>query len=191
MLSEVWTNDLSEYYLEENIFYNFPRLGKHELAFRSSGGIAMFLHRDLKKGVDVGFKSREGIVWSKFRKDFFNLEYDLYLCCIYLPPEKSKHEIDFCFSLIEADVASFPENSLILVAGDANARCGQLKDYINDHFSFTTLEFQAPLVNCLDNIVISDLSSKNELKRSSRDNTINNFGKKPCRFMQSVFVINF
>ena len=125
----------------------------------------MFLRRDLEKGVDMGYKSREGIVWSKFRKEYFNLDYDLYLCCIYLPPEYSKHEIDNCFSIIESDVAGLPENSLVLVAGDANARCGLLKDYISD--SFTTPEFQAPSVNSLDNIAISNLLSDDKLQRTS------------------------
>ena len=87
----------------------------------------------------------------------------------------SKHEIDNCFSIIESDVACLPENSLVLVAGDANARCGLLKDYISD--SFTTHEFQAPSVNSLDNIVISNLLSNDKLQRTSCDTTINTFGK--------------
>ena len=189
ILSETWTNDLSEFYLKDYIYSNFSRHKKHDLAIRSSGGIVMFLHRDLKKGVDVAFKSREGAIWSRFRSGFFGLNHDLYLCCIYFPPDTSNHAIEDCFGLIEADIASFPEDSLILFAGDPNARCGTLRDYTIDQLSCDGVS--APCANYLDTSVILELNNNGKLHRSSSDPCINNHGKSLIDFCKTSSLLIF
>ena len=97
-LSETWASDLSTFSLNKHKFYNFPRLSKQPLAFRNSGGLAIFVKHVVLSGIDIGFKSREGVVWSRFKKDFFQLPFDLYLASIYLSPADSKHTIHDFFS---------------------------------------------------------------------------------------------
>ena len=100
LLTETWTEELSDFNLEGFVFKNFHRTTKDPLARRNSGGMCIFLKSCMSKGIELAFKKREWIIWSRLKKDFFNFDHDVYLACIYLPPAGSKYEVSDPFTIM-------------------------------------------------------------------------------------------
>ena len=119
-LTEAWSSEFSNFSLEGYEPFNFPREKIHANAKRPSGGIYLFINRRLLKGIDVGFKKRDWVVWGKMKKDFLNFRHDLYVASLYIPPIDSTHAIDEPFSIIESDITSFSADENILLLGDHN-----------------------------------------------------------------------
>ena len=174
-LTESWSSEFSEFSLEGFESCNFPRDKIHKNARRPSGGIYLFLNRTLLKGIDIGFKKRDWIVWCKLKKDFFNFRHDLYVASIYIPPIDSNHAIDEPFSIIESDIASFPPDGNVLLLGDHNARTGGLTDFTVSQDSNMT-PFDYPAARQRDDITIHTLNGTGRIHRISRDRFSNNYG---------------
>ena len=52
---------------------------------RSSGGVALGFKVALKQGIKL-IASKSNLIWSKLDKTYFNLDQDIFLCAIYIPP---------------------------------------------------------------------------------------------------------
>ena len=75
------------------------------------------------------------------QKKLFDIQHDLYLGCVYLPPAGSNHEVDNAFLHIEHAISSFPPESYVLLSGDMNARCQTQLDYIESNDDSRIPEF--------------------------------------------------
>ena len=64
LLTESWTSEYSDFYIEDFEFKNYHRPKKNPLARRFSGGLSMFVRRDIRDGIDFAIKKRDWIVWS-------------------------------------------------------------------------------------------------------------------------------
>ena len=53
---------------------------------------------------------------------------DLYLCCAYIPPEKSNYFEKEIFDELENDTVLFGSKRNIMILGDFNARTSTLED---------------------------------------------------------------
>ena len=57
---------------------------------RSSGGIALGFRTALKPGIQL-ISSHDNFLWSKLDKNYFNIDQDIFLCAIYVPPRDSPY----------------------------------------------------------------------------------------------------
>lgn len=77
-------------------------------------------------------------MWFKLDKEF-SFEEDLYLCCAYLPPEKSQvykviSNNEHVFDKLTQNITTFQILGKVIIMGDLNARTAVAPDYIMDDF---------------------------------------------------------
>ncbi len=129
ILSETWLKTGVTPTLEGYQFFGRCR-ARSKNARRNSGGICIFLNRDIAKGVTfVKKQTSPNIVWLRLCKLFFNLPHNIYIGAVYIPPEGSPY-FDNTFSILEKDISQLSTDGQILLMGDFNARVGHLKDYV-------------------------------------------------------------
>ena len=79
-------------------------------AKKHNGGIAIGVRENLRKGIKYEPKNNacKEYQWLKLKREFFNLERDIFLPVVYVPPYNSPvHNNYDIFSLIEEDIAKF------------------------------------------------------------------------------------
>ena len=115
-------------------WYGFNRKGIHVRAKRGSGGVGILVKNSL---IDQYFvviidQTVDGILGIKFRNKFNNYEFIVFVC--YLPPESSiwGRNSDAFFSHLLSLIFLYSETQCILLAGDFNARIGDLEDFIEE-----------------------------------------------------------
>ena len=144
-------------------FSNSAQKFRNKKSGRLSGGIILGYKYSLDGGISF-VKSNTDYLWCKLDKVFFNLEKDIYLCAIYIPPRDSPYFNPDVFVDIESDIAVFTRNGSVMLAGDFNARTSKVSDFID-------------VDNCNhipgDNIPLPDSIKK----RQNYDNNINDHGK--------------
>ena len=89
VLSETWTNRLSN--VDLSGFQDIHSFRKYQpcRTKRSSGGIVIFLRNEISKCVKVVLNQINCLIWLEIDKNYFNIEQDLYLGCVYIAPESS------------------------------------------------------------------------------------------------------
>ena len=139
---------------------------------RPSGGISLFIKSMFRKGIKIYEKhSTDFFVWIRLDKNIFQLDEDLFLCVVYLPPEGSSSyqclDKDI-FDSLEESTVYFDKKGEVLLVGDFNCRTGTLCDYLkDDDHNYLNL----PLALCpTSNEVIHN--------RANIDIKVNWFGKK-------------
>ena len=99
-------------------------------ALKGIEAVQLFMLRTIsKKGVSVVRNHHETISWLKLDHGFYECEKDVFLCSIYLWPDESpiNHVLNVnLFELLEQDVFHFSQIGSIILAGDFNARVGQM-----------------------------------------------------------------
>ena len=75
-------------------------------------------------------KQSKKFLWCKVSKEHLNIEKDLYLCGVYIPPEKSAYFEKEIYDILENDIALFSSKGYTMILGDFNARTNKLEDYI-------------------------------------------------------------
>jgi hypothetical protein len=98
-------------------------------ASRKSGGIALLTKIKFEKNV-LPVKQSKNFLWCKVSKELLNIEKDLYLCGVYIPPEKSAYFEKEIFDILENDIALFSSKGYTMILGGFNARTNKLEDYI-------------------------------------------------------------
>ena len=73
-----------------------------------------------------------------------NLQNDLYLCGIYIPPEKTTYFDTEIFDNLENEITSFSAKGDVMLVGDFNARTGKLNDFIPYEGSRPTYTWSYP-----------------------------------------------
>ena len=177
LLSETWAEKSDLFEIEGYDFYNYPRNHRHHNARRESGGLGIFVRVSLKHGVDILHNHSDIIAWIKLRKDFFDLEHDLYVANVYFPPERSTHSSEDPFYVLQCDIANLPDECFVLTCGDFNARTQNLHDYSTECIYGS----DGGLVNILpsadidpksiaNDLLIQKLHDRGDMVRSSKDN---------------------
>ena len=104
----------------------------------TNGGLAILRKNKLKNYIKILPNTCKDFQWIKFEKEYFQLESDVYLCAVYIPPANSsytKHLSYDILELIEKDILKFKSKGEILICGDCNARTAINLDVINDDTS--------------------------------------------------------
>ena len=140
---------------------------EHVKAKTSSGGLAILVKNCYKKFISI-IKMNQFVIWVKLAANLSQRNKDIYLACIYVPPQNSpiyNRTNNDPFDDLIHDIANYSGKGNIMLCGDFNARCGNIKDYIEDTNS-----------NTFTNMVTSeDLYCE---VRNTRDNHTNTYGLK-------------
>ena len=152
-LSETWANDDSIQHCDLIGYDKCFSLRKksNSKAKRSSGGIIVYINKDIKAGISEQHSSHCDMIWLKLNRQFFNSEQDVYLCFAYLSPGNSMASINNgnLTDFLERDIAKYSKLGKIILAGDLNSRTGAgTGDHIvNDTTDFLNLPSSYSLQN--------------------------------------------
>ncbi len=153
----------------------------HCNARRQSGGLAIFINTAIIKGIKCESKY-EGVVWVTLKSDYFKLNGDVYIGCLYFPPEDSTYTPDMSqgrdyFQILHEEYARYMHLGDIYLCGDINARTGIRPDFeqaISGNDREEVLEH---------NVTASvDQPAGIFLERYSQDKNINSYGRKLLEF---------
>ena len=92
---------------------------------RESGGIALLAKLKFEKSITI-MKNSKKFIWCKISKNILNTKHDLFLCGVYIPPDKSAYFEKEIFDELENDIASFSSRGNVMILGDLNARTERL-----------------------------------------------------------------
>ena len=100
---------------------------------RKHGGISVYVHNSILKGVSKVPTQGSDIVMLKLDKIFFRLDKDTHLLFAYCSPTNSSYSLrsdNDPISDIEQMIASLGPNANVVLLGDINGRTGNKPDYI-------------------------------------------------------------
>ena len=150
--------------------YNFHTVCREKSKHnnRHFGGLGILVRKCLHNFVTILPNTCRDYQWIKLDKIFFNLNRDLYICLIYIPPtvspyiQKLNYDILDC---LEQDILKYKDLGNIILTGDLNARTGSESDLIvDDNSDFLPIFEDYPI----DNQVTG---------RSSKDNVVDSRGR--------------
>ena len=174
-LVETWVSGKISVHIEGYYCFNKSRK-KAKKAKRYSGGISVLVKKSLRKGVKFFSSKSNRFVWWKLDKYFFNLDEDIFVCSIYIPPANSKYfgqsKID-PYDELESDLIHYDKLGKIMLMGDFNSRKGRLDD---------TPEFNLGAVPFTDSFVEEPVFQDATIHPSSKklhsmDQTTNKYGR--------------
>ena len=121
-LVETWVSGKISVDIEGYYCFNKSRR-KAKKAKRYSGGISVLVKKSLRKGVKLFSSKSNRLVWWKLDKHFFNLDEDIFVCSVYIPPANSKYfgqrKID-PYDELESDLIHYRKLGKIMLMGDFN-----------------------------------------------------------------------
>lgn len=120
--------------LKDFMTYSFTR-PRSKGAKKSSGGIAILLKDNLRKGVKIIKGAINECAWIKLDKNFFNMPKDLFIGAVYIPPRNSTYSknIDYDpYHELENEIINYTVQGDIMLVGDFNARTGTELDFITN-----------------------------------------------------------
>ena len=129
LLSETWLNADNHVALTGFKFYNYPRRPKHPNAKKDSGGLGIFMHKRVERGIEMLHNHNDVIAWIKLKKEFFGFKRDLFVVNVYFVPENSTHNNEDPFDILHGHMSRLPGDCHVLACGDYNARTHTLIDY--------------------------------------------------------------
>ena len=125
----------------------------------------------LRAGINIAEKDSSGFIIAQLKRDFFNIDKDLFICFVYIPPSTLHYyetpDFDY-IDLLESKLVKYSEYGDFCIIGDLNARCGERCDYLNDQ-------------SVLDCFFESDdcyILPSNTIQRPSMDKSTNSSGLK-------------
>ena len=103
-----------------------------------SGGVCILAENWLRKGVSlIPCNECDDIVVAKLDKNFFRLDFDLYLVCFYISPpyssyaKKTPDYTEKTFAALNNICSKLRQKGEVAMCGDSNARTGTLPDFIS------------------------------------------------------------
>ena len=138
-LTETWLGitESPNVNIDDYIAIHCPRLVQHQISSRKSGGISVFYRTKYKNGIAVIKQNDRGILWLKFCREFFNVDTDVFIALVYIPPRTSKYynvpqNVDFdFFNELQDDIKRYSQNNSVYICGDFNSRTGNQTGGIN------------------------------------------------------------
>ena len=99
---------------------------------KKSGGIVIIYKKILENYLSFIDNECQFVQWVKLSKSLLNLDRDVILGAVYIPPENTKYSSSEAFDDLENELMTYCKNSNLYTAfvGDFNAKTGTLSDYI-------------------------------------------------------------
>ena len=127
---------------------------------RISGGITLLIKNTLQPLIYTEKLTKK---WCRINKSILDSPHDLFICGVYIPPEKSPYYDVEIFKDLENDIAEFSTKGNIMLIGVFNARTSKLEDFVSKEGS-----------TFIGDITETSYTPKN---REKFDSTVNNHGK--------------
>ena len=109
-------------------FLSKPRTQKY---LRKSGGIGVFVKQTILNYVDVIDSECEYVMWVKLKKSLFNIDNDIIIGIMYIPPEQSKFYNDDEMQNFNNEIINMcSEYTNLILTGDNNGNTAELPDFI-------------------------------------------------------------
>ena len=175
VLSETWSN--SNICIANKYVYSKKATKNVEKSSgRRSGGIAIVINNSIRKGVKI-LKETDYGIWFKLEKSYFDMEKNVCICAVYLPPVNSNYALKLPYEEIEKDVLHYCNNCEILIIGDTNSRTGEQLDFFEKD---------------QNDFLINDMDSYDIPKRFNSDYSCNILGKQLMSFCKicQLFILN-
>ena len=185
-LQETKTDSLDQLQLDGYSLYFKHRSN----SARRSGGIGVAIKDDLVDCVDLLKCDCDFVLWLKVDKVTLNIDNDLFIGIVYIPPEGSRFYKNDMFSKIEESILNMYCNSEhIMLIGDFNARTGILNDMCSlDEYILSENGFDELFpTECNPENVLDSLNLPHA--RVSKDHKVNNNGTKLIDLCQQLNLI--
>ena len=116
---------------------------KSEKANKGSGGVAILVKNDVKRGCTFYKSASTDICWLRLNKQFFKIDTDIFVGVVYVSPRNStyssRQNIE-TWDVLEKEVEKFMGDGKIILLGDFNTRIGDKSDFVNlDDTKYTPL----------------------------------------------------
>ena len=145
---------------------------------RYSGGISIYYKKNLEKCVKIIETNQNEIIWLELGKNLFSFDQNVYICCVYIPPNQSTviDNVNFDFyDELEAGLERYKMKGKCFFLGDFNSRTCAESDVLN---------FDTYLNN--DSYLSNNI---NIAPRASKDHVIDAYGRRMIGFCQSASLI--
>lgn len=114
---------------------------KHPKARKGSGGVAILVKHNIRKGVALHQSKSPDLIWLQLKKQFFRCPDDIFIGVVYVSPVNSSYTLKHDSSVwdtLSLDIDKFQNMGKVILVGDFNTRTGSIPDYIqNDDDNFT------------------------------------------------------
>ena len=156
----------------------------HKYLFRekcNGGGVVVFYKKWLNPYISIVKCCSDSMIWFKIDKSILFSEFDLYVCAIYMPPDRNiyyrKYNVDV-FDVLQENIEHFSAYGTVSVIGDLNGRVGQDADFIVNDVLNNELR---------DNISFIDYINDTDLfdRQSEDDKPPNAFGRRILELCKS------
>ena len=146
---------------------------------RNSGGIAVYVHETILKGVQKIPSTGSENLLIKLKQNFFGLKKDLIVCFSYCVPENSSYQVREQLDIygdLELKLSSVGQHVDKICFGDFNARTGQNLDLLD---SEDNTDIPIPLD-------IYEIDCMRHLPRQNLDKITNKYGEYLLSLCKSV-----
>ena len=126
-LSECWVKCSNDFNLKG---YEKKYLFRNKC---NGGGVVIFYKKRLFQYIKIVKCCADSMIWLKFDKSFMLNTTDLYMCAIYIPPDRNvfyRKYICDVFEILQEQIEYFSSLGTVSVLGDIDGRVGIEKDFI-------------------------------------------------------------
>ena len=99
----------------------------------NGGGVVLFYKKCLSQYIEIIKECADSMIWFKFDKSLMLNNQDLYMCTVYIPPDRNmyyrKYNCDV-FDILQEQIEHFSSQGTVSIIGDLNGRVEIEKDYI-------------------------------------------------------------
>ena len=173
--------------------YSFISQIRKQKFIRSSGGIAVFYKNIFEGKVKVIPSESDYILWLRIDHTVFNIQEDLILGVLYIPPIQSRFLNEDEFLCLESEITLMcSKSSYVCLTGDTNARTAQLSDFITaDNTIADVMQFDQETLDFFNKSEMLDKLHINKV-RVSQDNYVNTNGSKLIDICinNNLFILN-
>ena len=131
IVSETWLSENSNLNIDGEYIFCKPAYKKAKKG-RHSGGFIIIVKKHLRKGVKFIDDEDNFCLWFKLEKTFFNLNADIFVSAIYIPPRNCVYSDVKYFDILEDKIAKYSNLGEIILMGDMNSRVGESLDFIKN-----------------------------------------------------------
>ena len=130
-IQETWLSSSHNVCLNGYSYFRSDRNTRHRRSKRAAGGTVDFFKSSLKKGVQKLGSKISDFLWIKLDRKVFSLNKDIFICCVYIPPQGSVMHIGKeYFETLQSEMLYYSVLGDVILLGDFNARTGGLQDFI-------------------------------------------------------------
>lgn len=169
--------NLANYDIVDVNGYTFVGKYRNPLASKKCGGMGIYIKESISTFVEILNNTCEYIIWFKVNNTLLNIESDILIGSIYLPPTGSRYLNEDEMILLDEEIVQMcTEYKYSLLLGDINARTACLPDFIgSDTFLASHFDFDNDVVNYFQQHVQLEKMGYS-LTRNSKDKKTNPHG---------------